>query len=257
MVKLDSNLRVICEGGGPALILLHCLGVDHRLWDFAGSLGADFSIYRYDLPGHGSSPVPESPYTIEDLSDQLAGIMHQRGIDRASIAGISLGGLIAQDFSARYADKVDKLVLIDTTPRYDDAMRSMWAERAAVARKAGVATMVDTLLSVWFSAAAIAADMAGVKYARAALSAANGEGYALACEALARADLRDKVGLIKAKTLVICGDDDIPSFLEAARWLSTHIEGARLSWIDGARHASVLEQPRSAVQTIQSFLTAA
>jgi 3-oxoadipate enol-lactonase len=117
--------------------------------------------------------------------------------------------------------------------------------------------MVDTLLSVWFSAAAIAADMAGVKYARAALSAANGEGYALACEALARADLRDKVGLIKAKTLVICGDDDIPSFLEAARWLSTHIEGARLSWIDGARHASVLEQPRSAVQTIQSFLTAA
>jgi 3-oxoadipate enol-lactonase len=254
---LGNNVHVISEGRGPALILLHCLGVDHHLWDFATSLSAGFTIYRYDLPGHGASAVPESPYVIEDLSDQLAVIMRDQRIDRASIAGISLGGLIAQDFAARYADKVDRLVLIDTTPRYEDVMRSMWAERAGVARKAGVAAMVDTLLSVWFSAKAIAADIAGVRYARATLSRANGEGYALACEALAAADLRDKVRLIKADTLVICGDDDIPSFLDAARWLSTHIEGAQLSWIDAARHASVLEQPEFAARTIQSFLTAA
>jgi pimeloyl-ACP methyl ester carboxylesterase len=53
---------------------------------------------------------------------------------------------------------------------------------------------------------------------------------------------------------VICGDDDIPSFLDAARWLSTNINGAELVWIGGTRHASVLEKPRDAAEIMITFL---
>ena len=95
---------------------------------------------------------------------------------------------------------------------------------------------------------------AAVDYVRSALSRADGEGYALACEALARADLRDCAPKIKAPTLVICGDDDIPSFLDAARWLSANIAGAELSWIPQTRHASVIEDPQSAVRIMKTFL---
>ncbi len=254
MPALDTQITVRCEGSGPPLVLLHCLGVDHRFWDFASPLGTDFTIYRYDLPGHGTTPAPKSAYDIEDLSDQLAAIMRAQGVARASIAGISLGGLIAQDFAARYAGMVDKLVLVDTTPRYTDEMRSMWAERAATARTKGVTAMVDPLLKIWFSADAATRNPAAVDYVRNALSRADGEGYALACEALARADLRDRAPKIKARTLVICGDDDIPSFLDAARWLSANIAGAELSWIPQTRHASVIEDPQSAVRIMKSFL---
>lgn len=254
MPMLDTPIRVHREGSGPPLVLLHCLGVDYRFWDFARPLGSDFTIYRYDLPGHGATAVPKRAYGIENLSDQLAGIMREQGVGRASIAGISLGGLIAQDFAARYPGMVDKLILVDTTPRYTDEMRSMWAERAETARTKGVTAMVDALLKIWFSADAATKNPSAVDYVRGALSGADGEGYALACEALARADLRDLAPKIKARTLVICGDDDIPSFLDAARWLSATIAGAELSWIPGTRHASVIEDPQSAVRIMKSFL---
>jgi 3-oxoadipate enol-lactonase len=252
---LDPDVRLIKDGGGgPPLVLLHCLGVDHRFWDFARPLVQGFTLYRYDLPGHGISPVPHSAYTIADLSDQLAAVMEKNAIARAHIGGISLGGLIAQDFAARYPERVDRLALIDTTPRYTDEMRRMWAERAGTARSKGVAIMVDALLGIWFSKQAIAQNGASVSYVRETLTHCNGEAYAVACEALAAADLRAALGSIRAKTLVVCGDDDIPSFLDAARQLAGSIPDARLEWISGARHASILEKPADAVALLRSFL---
>lgn len=254
MSRLNDTVKMVKEGSGDPLVLLHCLGVDHHFWDFASALGADFTLYRYDLPGHGTTPVPPGPYSIHDLTDQLARIMQANKIEHAHLAGISLGGLIAQDFAARYPDRISKLILVDTTPRYTDEMRDMWHERAATARNKGVEPMVDTLLSIWFSADAIARDTDAVRYVRAALSLSNGEGYALACEALAGADLRDAAARIEAPTLIVCGDDDIPSFLDAARWLAEHIPDAKSLWIKNARHASVIEHPSFATEQIALFL---
>ena len=254
MPRLDPNVAFVREGHGEPLVLLHCLGVDHRFWAFARPLGAEVTLYRYDLPGHGASAVPTDSYTIEDLSDQLGAILRAQNIKRAHIAGISLGGLIAQHFAASHPESVSRLILIDTTPRYTDEMRAMWTVRAATARSQGVAAMVDGLLKIWFSVDAIERDIDGVRYARSALARCNGQGYALACEALARADLRALATRIKAPTLVICGDDDIPSFLDAADWLAGHIRGATLSWIAGARHASVLEKPQDALRMMHMFL---
>ncbi|MBO0756275.1 MAG: alpha/beta fold hydrolase [Bradyrhizobiaceae bacterium] len=253
MPRLEPNASIVREGNGEPLVLLHCLGVDHHFWDFAKPLASDFTLYRYDLPGHGTSAVPAAGYEIRDLSEQLAGIMRAQRIDRAGLVGISLGGLIAQDFAAQHPDRVSRLILIDTTPRYTDEMRAMWAERAAIARSKGVATLVDGLLKIWFSDGALEEDTEAVRFVRATLARCDGEGYALACEALAQADLRDCAPRIKAPTLILCGDGDIPSFLDAARWLAAHIAEAKLCWVAGTRHASVLETPQEAMQLIRTF----
>ena len=212
------------------------------------------TLVRYDLPGHGEAPVPDAPYGVEHLSDQLAELLRRERIGRAHVAGISLGGLIAQHFAANHPDLVDRLVLIDTTPRYTDEMRGMWAVRAATARNEGVAALVPGLLKIWFSDQCLAQDPPGVRYVRERLRTSSGEGYALACEALAAADLRDDAAKIAAPTLVICGDDDIPSFLDAARWLTANIKGAKLEWLPGARHASVIEQPDRTIALLRDFL---
>jgi 3-oxoadipate enol-lactonase len=91
---------------------------------------------------------------------------------------------------------------------------------------------------------------------RSALQRSPGEGYALACEALAAADLQSLADKISAPTLIVCGDDDIPSFLDAARWLTENIRGARLEWIAKARHASVIEHPDKALALLRNFLLA-
>src|SRR5579864_9786088 len=105
------------KGSGAALVMLHCLGVDHRLWDIAAAgLATDFTLLSYDFPGHGETPLPEGPYGIEQLSAELGAVLARAGIERAHIAGISLGGLVAQHFAATQPARIDKLVLIDTTP---------------------------------------------------------------------------------------------------------------------------------------------
>jgi 3-oxoadipate enol-lactonase len=250
-----KNVTIHAMGTGRPLVLLHCLGVDHRFWDFAAPLADHFTLLRYDLPGHGETPVPKEPYRIADLSEQLADILRTRGIPRACIAGISLGGLIAQHFAANHSESVEKLVLIDTTPRYTDELRAMWVERAATARAAGVGAMVPGLLKIWFSDACLADDPPGVRYVRDTLERTSGEGYALACEALGAADLRTEALKIKPPTLVMCGENDIPSFLDSARWLAANIDGAKLAWLPRARHASVIECPELAVNLLREFLT--
>jgi 3-oxoadipate enol-lactonase len=243
------------RGTGPALVLLHCLGVDRHLWDFAASgLAADFTLLTCDFPGHGETPTPAAAYSIGDLTDRLAALLAHEGLARAHVAGISLGGLVAQDFAARYPERVERLALIDTTPRYADAMRAMWAVRAREARQHGVASLVPGLLDIWFTADCIQHNPHEVRYVRDTLARCDGEGYALACEALAAADLRDGAARIAAPTLVICGEQDIPSFLESARWLVDSVKGAKLAWLGPARHCSILEQPEQFGRALRSFL---
>src|ERR1700710_940913 len=126
------------RGSGAPIILLHCLGVDHRLWDLAApDLAGSFATLSYDFAGHGASPVPQTGYSVEDLADQLAEIVRAQSLERAHVCGISLGGLVAQQFAGRYPEHVDRLVLVDTTPRYTDEMQAVWRERAATARQRG------------------------------------------------------------------------------------------------------------------------
>ena len=243
------------RGSGSALVLLHCLGVDHHLWDIAASgLDGQLTLLSYDFPGHHETPLPRGGYGIEDLSAQLGAVLTRAGIDRAHIAGISLGGLVAQHFAATAPERVNRLLLLDTTPRYTDEARRMWVERAAAARQHGVAALVDNLLKIWFTDGFIAADPPAVRYVRDTLNRCSGEGYARACEALGAADLRPLAPTIKSPTLVLCGDQEMPPFQEAARWLAATIPGARHRLLGPARHCSILEQPEEFRRLVRDFL---
>jgi 3-oxoadipate enol-lactonase len=253
---LDAGpIRVHRKGSGAPLVLLHCLGVDHALWDIAAAgLEGDFTLLSYDFPGHGETPVPRSPYGIEELSAQLAAVLRRDGVTRAHVAGISLGGLVAQHFAATNPSAVDRLILIDTTPRYVEEARQMWVERARAARTAGVASLTEGLLKIWFTDAFATANPPAVRYVRERFARTSGEGYALACEALGAADLRSLAATIKAPTLIFCGRQELPPFQDAARWLEQNIADARLEWLSPARHASVLEQPQAFASRTRAFL---
>jgi 3-oxoadipate enol-lactonase len=257
MIKPNAlpKVEVHRRGTGPAIILLHCLGVDHRLWDIAApNLSGSFATLSYDFAGHGDSPVPQTGYSIEDLAEQLAEIVRAQSVEKAHVCGISLGGLVAQRFAAHYPELVERLVLVDTTPCYTSEMQSVWRERAATARQRGVGVMIDHLLQVWFTAAFIAANGPAVSYVRKCFETASGEAYALGCEALAAADLRPILGSIAAPTLVVCGREDLPSFIDAAHLLSREIGKAELLWLEPARHASILERPQDFMAAVLPFL---
>jgi 3-oxoadipate enol-lactonase len=253
--KLDpATIRLHRAGSGPALVMLHCLGMTHHLWDCLGGLANQYTLLSYDLPGHGETPVPDAPYGVEELAEQLAGVLRRAGIAKAHVMGISLGGLVAQCFAATEPQMTGKLVLCDTTPRYTDEARGMWVVRAAAARKDGAASLLPTIEKIWFTPGFVASDPPAVQLVRDTFRACSGEGYALACEALGAADLRDLAPRIKAPALVVCGAEEGQAFKDAAHWLHDNIAGARLEMIPSAGHASVLEQPVRIEALLREFL---
>ena len=104
--------RVLQAGSGPDLILLHGTGghLEAYARDIAG-LAREFRVTAYDMVGHGWSDLPDTPYTIDVLSDHLIGLMDALGISRAHLSGESLGGWVTAWTAAYHPDRVDRLVL--------------------------------------------------------------------------------------------------------------------------------------------------
>lgn len=255
MSSAHDGVRVHRHGRGAPLVLLHCLGADHHFWDDSvATLCSSFDCITYDLPGHGEAPVPGAAYRIGDLADQLHRVIEQQELSSVSLAGVSLGGLIALDFASRYPDRIAQLVLIDATPQYPEASHAAWRLRAQTARMHGVAALTDTVLQTWFTPESLIAQTPGVRYARNALNRASGEGYALGCEALIAADLRPALAQVRCPTLLMCGDHDLPLFRDAAAAMHDAIDRSRLVWLAPAGHASVLEQGAQFVAALRKFL---
>lgn len=238
--------------GRPPLLLLHPLGSHGGFWDdVRGSFGSE-SVLTPDLAGHGSAALPADA-TVAALTDAVVAELDAG--TTVDVVGVSLGGLVAQDLASRYPGKVRRLVLVDTVATYPEQMKAVWQQRAAVARDQGLAGLAEVTESTWFSGPSRAVRPEVVSAAMAAFVSTDPAGYARCCEVLAGADLRSEAMRLTLPTLVVCGSEDGPAFLEAACWFAEVIPGARLYWIDGARHAAVLEQPERFAAAVRDFLS--
>src|SRR6195952_4130168 len=138
------------RGRGKPLVMIHCLGQSWRLWDVLDPLMVQNELIGYSLPGHPGTPLPGHEYGVPELTEQLRQVAVREGLAKFSLIGISLGGSIAQHFAGTYPEMVDKLVLMDCSPRYDDDSRANWPVRAAAARKDGVKSLIPTLMQIFF-----------------------------------------------------------------------------------------------------------
>jgi 3-oxoadipate enol-lactonase len=257
MAFLDINGCVhhcVVEGatGKPALVFSNSLGSDFRTWDGVVScLGDRFQIIRYDKRGHGLSDAPEPPYSIDDLSDDLAGLLDKLEIQNALLCGLSVGGLIAQRFALKYPDRVRALVLCDTGARIGTV--ESWNQRIEIVRSGGVEAFVAPSMERWFSAAFRQKRAAEVRGYANMLRQTSVKGYLGLCAALRDADLTRAVSAITKPTLVLCGDQDIATPPELGRTLAEAIPGARFSLIPEAAHLSSIEQPEIMAKTLMQF----
>ena len=243
-------------GEGTPVLLLHPLGVDRSFWDGVVPALDGCEVLTYDFPGHGRTPVPAEPYTIEDLADQAHELLADAGYARVDVVGVSLGGLVAQRLAADAPDLVRRLVVVDAVATYPAPMREMWRDRAARAPGEGTTAFLEPTLALWFTADRLAEGGPVVASARRAFLGCDPRGYALACRALEHADVTGVLDRITAPTLVVCGEDDAPPFVAAATEFAETIPGARLVWLSPARHAGVLEQSDQFVTALLEFLGA-
>ena len=164
-----------------------------------------------------------------------------------------MGGSLAQHFAGTYPDMVDKLVLMDCSPRYNDEARANWPPtRRRAARKDGVKSLDPhadaNLLHRGLHAPKTAPN---VRHVRETFEACDNEGYALACEALANLDAREQTKKITAPTLIMPGSNEGQPFKDAAIWMHETIPGSQLVEVPVAGHASVRERPAFVIEQLR------
>jgi 3-oxoadipate enol-lactonase len=225
----------------PVLVLGNSLGTTAGIWD--GQLPAlerHFRVLRYDHRGHGRSEVPPGPYTIDELGEDLVALLDRLGIGRASLCGLSLGGMVGMWLASHLPERVERLALISTSARLGPPER--WTERAAVARAEGTAALTEMQAARWFTPSFRERAPAAVAAVLAMLAATPAEGYAGCCEAIRAMDLRADLPAITAPTLVVVATDDPATPPEHAEVIAAGIGHAKLELVDDAAHIVSVEQ---------------
>ena len=239
--------------GAPVLVLSASLGTDRTMWDpQVEALSGRMRLLRYDMRGHGSSPVPPAPYSMADLGGDLLALLDRLEIERASLCGVSIGGMIGMWLGAHAPERVERLVLCCTTPYMGPP--DAWHERAATVRARGVGAIADAILGRWFTPEYAEAHPALISQMRDLLSSTPREGYAGCCEALAGMDLRPDLASIQAPTLVLAGEEDPSIPLGDARLLADRIPGAQLSVVPHAAHLASVERAELVSTMILRFV---
>ena len=105
-------------GRGPALVLLNGWATSGLVWPRAWvrELERDFRVIRVDNRGTGWSRFATMPFTMSDLAEDVTSVLDEEGVDRAAVFGLSMGGMIAQELAIRAPDRVTALVLSGTRP---------------------------------------------------------------------------------------------------------------------------------------------
>jgi 3-oxoadipate enol-lactonase len=190
---------------------------------------------------------------MADLGSDLVALLDRLGIERASLCGLSIGGMISMWVAAHAPERVNRLVLCCTSAHLGP--RESWLERAAIVRADGVQAVADPVLERWFTPGFARSHPDVIERMRAQLVGTPREGYAGCCEAIAAMDLTAELPSITAPTLVISAAEDPSIPPEHGRRIAELIPGARFELIQDARHIANIEQADVVTGLIEAFLT--
>lgn len=237
----------------PILTLSNSIATTHHMWDGEiAELSRDLRILRYDTRGHGESDAPVGAYSLDRLGRDVVELLDALGIERTHFCGLSLGGYVGQWMGVHAANRVDRLILSNTSPylgppeRWDAVIRSLREEPDMTA-------MADMFLPGWFPGSMIDQRHDDVERFRSMIIKTPPRGLA-GCFAVVRdSDLRRTDRLIELPTLVIGGSDDKVTLPNHSEQIAQVVPGARLSILPGV-HILNVEARDEFVRLVKSFL---
>src|SRR5579863_8315132 len=254
-VELAYELR----GAGEPLVMIHGAQGDQTMFaGLAAALAPSYQVLTFDQRGSGLSEKPDMDYSIAMLADDTAALMDHLAISSAHIIGVSMGGMIAQEFALRHPHKVRSLVLGCTTPGGPKAIRlggealsSAYSTRPMTPEERGKA-LAEAAFTKGYVARhpEIIASMIEARRNRPIDSAA----FPHRMKAAMEHDTFDRLGKIRCPTLVITGKDDALISWQNSRILAERIKGAEQVILEPAGHCFWMEQPKQSHDVIAGFV---
>lgn len=235
------------------LVLSHSIGTDHGMWEpQIGDWIQHFQVLRYDIRGHGASEGPAGDYAIDQLGEDVLALTDALGIRKFAFCGLSLGGAIGQWLAINFPDRMERLILANTAPKFGS--REQWETRIRMVREGGMSAIVDLALQRFFSKESIERGNPYVPSIKSVLLGTNPAGYTGCCAALRDFDSTSLLEKISAPTLVITGQRDVSTpWAGNGEVLVQRISGALSIQLDAA-HLSNLECPHSFSSAVAEFL---
>lgn len=250
-VRIAYELR----GSGAPVLLVQGLGYPRWGWDpVAGALAERFLLCLFDNRGVGESDVPAGPYAVSELAADAVSVLDAAGVERAHVVGTSLGGMVAQELALEHADRVDRLVLVCTTPGVrgvpmPPGTLALMAEAASLPPDVALRRFVENALGE-----RAPAELVDAITARRLAQPPDPSGWAAQAAAAMAFDRLDDLAGIGAPTLVVHGTADAVVDPGNSDLLAGRIPGAALEWLEGCGHLLMWEQPERFARLVGDFL---
>ena len=245
-------------GEGEPLILIEGLGTAAWLWwKQVPELAKHYRVIAYDQRGVGRSDKPDEPYTIPMLADDLAGLMDVLKIKQAHVLGISLGGYVAQEFTLKYPERVERLILCSTSFGGIHAIPPTPDMIVALTTPVAGQSDLRERVALSLSPAYAAAHPEDVDYMVAARLDNPQPAYAYSRQLMSAAawTSEDRLGQILAPVVIMAGTADTIVPPENARLLATAIPHAEMRLLEGAGHLINVEQTDKFNKEVIEFLS--
>jgi 3-oxoadipate enol-lactonase len=231
-------------GAGEPVVMLHPLALAGQAWgEFATRLAAGFDVIAPDARGHGDSGWDGSPFSIDDLGDDVAALLDALGLPAAYVIGMSMGGSTAVSFAGRYPERASAMFLADTTAWYGEQARRTWEQRArdvvAKPREQQVPFQVDR----WFTEGFRRRHPEQVNRVVSIFLRTSSMAHAQACRALGTMDSRGLLPKITAPVLVVTGAEDYATPPEMGEAIAEGVLGGQARVLEELRHMSLVEDP--------------
>ncbi len=244
-------------GQGPALFLIHGIGARRATFDrLVEGLLDRFTCISYDLRGHGLSPLPEGRFGLDDLVDDLEELRARLDVERAHVAGHSLGGMIGPRYAYRYPDRVLSLGLWSTAAfrTADDSakVRGVVAEM----REQGIGPVLDTLTARWFTDAFCAARPEVIAWRKRQVMDTDPGVFLNVFDIYAETEMAPWLHEVTAPAQIITGELDGGCNPRLNRLIHQALPGSDLVILDGLKHAIFIEASDRVLPEVRRFLSA-
>jgi poly(3-hydroxyalkanoate) depolymerase len=252
------RLRVARQGRGRPLLLITGIGANLEMWAPFARRMSGRELVAFDAPGTGLSQRPRMPIRMGGLANVVRELMDVLALERADVLGYSFGGGLAQELARRAPERVRRLVLCATGPGLGGVPPRPLAALMLATPARYYHPRLAALSIPHLAGGRTARDPSVLPEHAAARLARPPDllGYAYQLYATAGWTSLPWLHRVHVPTLIVAGDDDPSVPLGNARLLAARLPDARVHVVKGGGHLFLLDEPRSAVGPIVSFLDA-
>lgn len=252
---IPVNTRVDGNEGAPWVTLVTGIANDLSMWDGQVPALRDFRVLRYDLRGQGGTQATQGPYSIQLLVDDLIGLLNESGIEKTHLAGLGLGGAVAQAAAIDNPDRLLSLAPCCCRAQMVPEFAQLWHGLIDRVKNNGFESIVEPTAQRWFTQEFKAAHPGALDKVRRMIRGTSEQGYLGCVGAFLGLALEDRLSNIKTRTLYVSGAEDKlggPPALMAG--LAAKVPGARHQSVPKAAHIANIQNPEGFNKVLVDFL---